>query len=134
MTAPTPADAGFNVYPGARAPNSHVFYGQDDQITTPVTYGRFLTHWNQLQLSNGWDNTNYGHRDTSPQAGYLFSVVPFQPGQTRLYGSNPADFPMQGPSYPQWQAYVQTTAGAQPQYVGGPGQILGGVFNPGSGA
>lgn len=126
--------AGIAVYPNARDTNPYIWYGQDDIVTTPTQYPRFMTPWNQAQLSNGWDGTNFGVRDSSPAASYLAEVSAFQPGQTRLYGSNLADFPMVGMAPQQWQAYVQSTAGAQPQYTGGVGTINGGIMNPGSGA
>jgi hypothetical protein len=126
--------AGVVIYPGSRGENPYVWRGQEDTVTVPSQYPRFMTPWNQVQLSNGWDRTDWGVRDTSPAASYLSQVAAFQPGQTRLYGSNPADFPMQGMAYPQWQAYVQSTAGAQPSYTGGVGTVNGPVFNPGSGA
>lgn len=117
-----------------RVPNPHVDYGENDIVTEPTTFPRYATPWNQMQLSNGWDGTNYGHRDSSPAAGYAVNSIPYIPGQTRLYGENPADFPMQGISPSQWNQYVQATAGSQPMYPGGPGQIVGGLYNPGSGA
>lgn len=125
---------GVVIYPSARGENPNVWRGQEDMVLTPTQYPRFMTPWNQVQLSNGWDGTNYGKRDSSAAASYLSGIVPFQPGQTRLYGSNIADFPQQGMAYPQWQAYVQSTAGAQPAYTGGVGTVNAPMFNPGSGA
>ena len=132
----TPPEAQVAVYPGARRPNPNVFYGQDDQITVPTQYPRFaMKSVYDVQLSNGWDATDWGKRDNSPQGSYLSAVAAFQPGQTRLYGSNYADFPMQGVTPQQWSVYVQTTAGAQSQYNGGPGVIAArGISNPSSGA
>lgn len=134
---PTPnlnPQEGIAIYPAARGENPYVWRGQEDLVITPTQYPRFMTPWNQVQLSNGWDGTDMGKRDTSAAASYLSGIVPLQPGQTRLSGTNYADFPQQGMAYPQWQAYVQSTAGAQPQYTGGVGTIYGKVMNPGSGA
>lgn len=135
MTAPTPPDTGIGVYQGARAPNPRTLYGQDDLVTVPTVYPRFMSPWGMLQLSNGIDRGDYGKRDASPAASYLSAVAAIQPGQTRLSGKNLADFPMQGASYQQWQVYVQSTAGSESSYNGGPGVIAAnGIVNPGSGA
>lgn len=134
MAGQNPPDANIAVYPGSRAPNN-VLRGQEDLVTVPTQFPRYMTPWGQMQLSNGVDRGDYGRRDASPQASYLAEVAAIQPGQTRLYGRNLGDFPMQGATYQQWQLYVQMTAGAEPTYNGGPGVIAAnGIINPGTGA
>lgn len=135
MAGQTPLDPNIVVYPGARAPNPNVFYGQDDIVTVPTVFPRYSTPWNQIQLSNGVDRGDQGKRDTNPPSNYLYNAAPFQPGQTRMSGTSIGDFPMQGAGYQQWQVYVQTTAGMEPTYNGGPGIIAAnGIINPGTGA
>lgn len=135
MTGQTPPDPNIVVYQGPRAPNPRTLYGQEDLVTVPAVYPRFMTPWGMLQLSNGIDRGDQGKRDVSPAASYMSAVAAIQPGQTRLYGKNLSDFPMQGASYQQWQVYVQTTAGSESTYNGGPGIIAAnGLVNPGSGA
>lgn len=114
------------VYAG-RVPNPHIQYGQDDMMNAPTTFARIATRWADVQLSNGWQNTNYGRRNGYQPEGYLIATLPNTPGLTRLSGSNPADFPARGPSPSQWDYHVMSTAGAQPNYPGGPGYIMGQV-------
>jgi hypothetical protein len=121
------------VYIG-RTPNPHVLYGEDDMMNAPTTFARIATRWGDVQLSNGWDRTNYGNRTPYKGMGYLNVVQPNVPGQTRQFGQSTADFPMRGSAPSQWDQYVAMTAGAQPDYPGGPGQAMGTIFNPGSGA
>ena len=136
MSEQTPQNpAGINVYPAARRPNPEILYGQDDLDTIPNTFPRYMSpQITQVQLSNGWDRTNYGYRDGSAPASYLAEVAAFQPGQTRLSGTTPGNFPQKPLSPAQWNAYVQSTAGSEPQYGGGSGTVMGIVANPGSGA
>jgi hypothetical protein len=135
MSGQTPvAPAVIAVYPGARTDNPHVYRGQDDIITVPTVFPRYMTpDPHQVQLSNGWDRTSYGARDLTPQASYLSAIAAFQPGQTRLTGSNPGDFVQQGISYQQWQMYAQSANPLGQTYVGA-GQVAGSFYNPGSGA
>lgn len=135
MSGQTPVSpAEVVIYPGVLRANPNIDYGQQDQFITPTQYPRFATPWNQVQLSNGWDGTNMGKRDTSPAASYLAEVSAFQPGQMRLSGTNYADFPQTPMAPQQWNAYVQSTAGQQPDMAGGVGTVSAPVFNPGSGA
>lgn len=120
------------VYVG-RVPNRNTFYGQQDletQAQTQILNGHdFL----RIQLSNGWDRTSYGLRQNFA-GGYLAFQTPYSPGLSRMQGQNPTDFMPQGASPSQWQDHYMATAGAQPDYPGGPGYILGRLYNPGSGA
>lgn len=136
MSGQTPqAPAGIVVYPGRRMPNPFIQYGQDDIDIIPNTFPRFSTaDTTQVQLSNGWDRTNFGYKDGSAPASYLAEVAAFQPGQTRLSGTTPGNFPQKPLAPQQWNAYVQGTAGSEPQYGGGAGTAMGTVYNPGTGA
>lgn len=118
------------VYAGKR-PNPHILYGQDDIETGPVTFNRIGTRWADVQLNNGWGQTNYGRRMTSVPAQYHWESYPIIPGQARLSGTTRQSFPQVGPAPSQWQQYTQTTAGMQPDYPGGPGSYLGKVHNVG---
>lgn len=120
------------VYQG-RIPNPNILYGQDDLTNAPVTFNRIGTRWGDVQLSNGWDRTNYGKRLTYRSSGYLNVVQPQIPGQQRQSGQQAGDFPVRGMAPAQWESHVSRTAGMQPNYPGGPGQALGTIFNPGSG-
>lgn len=112
------------VYIG-RSPNPHVHYGEDDMMNAPTTFAHYATRWGDVQLRNGWSTTNYGRRMNRPEAHQLIAVSPTIPGQTRLIGSNPADFPARGPAPSQWDYHVASTAGSQPNYPGGPGYMMG---------
>lgn len=134
---PTPnltPQEGIVIYPAARGENPYVWRGQEDIVITPTQYPRFMTPWNQVQLSNGVDRGDMGKRDLNKAASYMSGIIPLQPGQTRLSGTQYADFAQQGMAPQQWQAYVQSTAGQQPTYTGGVGTIYGKIMNPGSGA
>lgn len=119
------------VYQG-RVPNPHIVYGQDDMMNAPTTFARYATRWGDVQLSNGWQNTDYGRRAGYAAKGYLIAVTPTLPGQTRLSANNPADFPARGPAPSQWDYHVMSSAGSQPSYPGGPGYIMGSVGHTGS--
>jgi hypothetical protein len=93
---------------------------------SPITFNRFGTRWGDVQLKNGLANgvasgKIFGYRGE----GWYDVVVPTIPGQTRLFGKNPNDFVARGPAPSQWQNNYNMTAGSQPQYPGGPGQVLG---------
>jgi hypothetical protein len=120
------------VLPGSRGPNPNIQYGQEDMNLTPVMLARYATPWNMVQLSNGVDRGDQGMKDLNPASSYLANVVPLQPGQTRVTGTNPADFPQMNMAPAQWAAYVQATAGLQPQYGSGVGTSSAQVYNPGS--
>ena len=119
------------VYIG-RTPNPHVRYGEDDMMNAPTTFARIGTRWGDIQLSNGWMRTNWGRRNARPEAGFMIAVNQVLPGQTRLIGTHPGDFPMRGPSPSQWDYHVASSAGSQPNYPGGPGQIMGTMGHTGS--
>lgn len=112
------------VYHG-RVPNRHVYYGQNDMETAPFALVKPGFRWGDMQLSNGWDRTNYGNRLTMDAARYLIATRPSVPGQTRLSGTQKNNYPMRGMSPSQWDSYVQNGPGSQPQYPGGPGQVMG---------
>lgn len=119
------------IYHG-RVPNPNILYGQDDMENAPTTFARIATRWADVQLSNGWQNTNYGKRFTFSNTGYLASVVPVEPGATRLSGRQQGDFPMRGPAPSQWDFHVNNGPGSQPSYPGGPGFVMGQAVNPGN--
>lgn len=118
------------VYIG-KVPNPSIYYGQDDIETGPVTFNRIGTRWGDMQLSNGWQGTNYGARMTAVPAQYHWESYPIIPGQTRLSGTTAQSFPQLGPAPSQWQNYVQNGPGNQPNYPGAPGAILGQIQNYG---
>lgn len=109
--------------------------GENSFDNQPITFTRYTNNNTHLvQLSNGWQNTNYGKRLIYKGSGYLNEVVPRIPGQTRLYGGPPNSFVPRGNAPAQWQANVDNGPGMQPESPGGPGQMLGtNLRNPGSG-
>lgn len=110
-----------------RAVNPHVLRGQIDLENTPTTFWRHqaVQGVSDVQLLNGWGTLNFGRRMEQPAAGYLAVVNQPLPGQTRLAGTNPADFPLRGPAPSQWDYHVASSAGSQPNYPGGPGYLMG---------
>lgn len=106
--------------------------GQDDLVNAPLTCLQYSARVHDVQLSNGIRETDMGRRMAQPAAGYLIASIPKMPGQVRLPGTE-ASFPTNGLSPSQWNTHVQNSAGGQPQYPGGPGQILGQIYNPGTG-
>ena len=123
------------VYAG-RTPNPHILYGQDDIETGAITFARYNMSrgMHDVQLSNGWQFTNYGRICNYRNEGYLATVVPEIPGQSRLYGSYgpPAGFVPRGNSPAQWQNMVNQVQ-TQPTAPGGPGQYVGKIGSNGSG-
>jgi hypothetical protein len=123
------------VYAG-RVPNPHIFYGQDDLETGPVTFARYnmARGVHDVQLSNGWQNTAYGLICNYRNEGYLSEVVPVVPGQSRLYGSYgpPAGFVPRGNAPAQWQNIVNAVQ-QQPSNPAGPGQSMGPIASTGAG-
>jgi len=113
------------IYPGL-LPNPHILYGQEDLVNAPVTFARYnmARGVHDVQLSNGWQRTNYGNRTVYASSGYLNEVMPEIPGQSRLSGVNTSDFVMRGPAPAQWQAIVDNVQ-SQPSNPGGPGQLMG---------
>ena len=114
------------VYAG-EIPNPHIQYGQEDLTNAPTTFARIATRWGDVQLSNGWQRTNYGGLLPPALANYLLNVAPTIPGQTRLSGTHPGDFVMKGAAPSQWDFHTNIGPGSQPNYPGGPGQIVGKV-------
>jgi hypothetical protein len=106
-----------------------------DIDNTPIIFNRFGTRWGDIQLKNGLANgvasgKIWGYRGE----GWYDLITPTIPGQTRQYGKNFADFVPKGPAPSQWQNFYNQTAGSQPMYPGGPGQIASPLlYNPGSG-
>lgn len=93
-------------------------------------YTNMSTH--DVQLHNGlrWGVAS-GRRIGYKGAGYLFTVMPRIPGQTR---DNAAGWHTRGPSPLNVQNLVQNGPGSQPSNPGGPGKIAGPLFvNPMSG-
>jgi hypothetical protein len=128
---PVQPSQGMQSYNGTLGANRHIVPAQNDVDNSPITFNRHATRWGDMQLSNGWQNTNYGKRLVYGTQGYLNEVVPIIPGMTRLY---PAGFPRQGAAPSQWQANFNNGPGQQPNYPGGPGQVMGTqLVNPGSG-
>jgi hypothetical protein len=85
-----------------------------------------------VQLHNGlrW-GTASGRRTTYRGSGYLWTVAPLIPGQTR---DNVAGFHRRGPSPYNVQDVWTGGPGAQPAHPGGPGKIAAPSFiNPMSG-
>lgn len=112
-------------------PNPNVVYGQMDMDNQPTTFNRIGTRWGDVQMHNGWDDTNWGRRITYATAGFYNEVIPVVPGQMRLL---PSGFVGQGPAPSQWQRNVNVGPGSQPMTPGGPGQLQGvSLRNPGSG-
>lgn len=125
-------------YNGLVTANPQMFTPNRDQEydATPIVFNRFATRWGDMQLKNGLANgvasgKIWGYRGE----GWYDNVVPTIPGQTRLIGGNhPGFFPAKGPAPSQWQNAYNQTAGSQPQYPGGPGQVLSNQLdNPGTG-
>jgi hypothetical protein len=107
-----------------------------DWDSTPITFARIATRWADIQLKNGLANGVASGRIFGYKGeGWYDNVVPVIPGQTRQYGGGlPANYPAKGGAPSQWDDHVNTTAGAQPDYPGGPGFISGQqIYNPGSG-
>lgn len=116
-----------NIFPGPYA---------RDYDHTPIIFNRFGTRWGDIQLKNGLANgAAQGKIFGYPGEGWFDVVVPQIPGQSRQYGGRlPGNYVAKGGSPSQWQNYVNATAGAQPSYPGGPGQVLGSqLYNPGAG-
>lgn len=106
--------------------NTELHYARDYDHT-PIIFTRFATRWGDVQLKNGLANgvgsgKIWGYRGE----GWYDVVVPTIPGQTRQYGGGlPGNYVARGPAPSQWQNAFNATAGSQPQYPGGPGQVAG---------
>lgn len=116
---------------GTLRANPNIAPCQNDMDYSPITFNRHGTRWGDMQLNNGWQDTNYGKRLRYGTQGYLNEVVPIIPGQSRLI---PSGFPRQSLAPSQWQNNINNGPGQQPNYPGGPGQVMGtALVNPGSG-
>ncbi len=102
---------------------------------SPVTFARYNMSRgvHDVQLNNGWQRTNYGRRTVYASSGYLSSVTPQWPGQSRLIGQggSPGNFTPKtqsatGPSA--WQALVANAQSQSVNTVSGPGTIAGGTL------
>jgi hypothetical protein len=120
---------------GEGQPNTIGYYARDYDHS-PIIFSRFATRWGDVQLKNGLANgvgsgRIWGYRGE----GWLDVTVPTVPGQTRQYGGQlPGNYVQKGPAPSQWTNHVNTGPGSQPNYPGGPGQIMGSALdNPGSG-
>jgi hypothetical protein len=131
---PGPVGIPIGLFPGYQE-NSHILIpalpgGYTAQVDpSPVTFARYnmARGVHDVQLNNGWQRTNYGRRTVYASSGYLNEIQPQIPGQSRLFGTNTADFVMRGPAPGQMQA-IQDQVQSQPSNPGGPGQ-LGGPLN-----
>jgi hypothetical protein len=119
-------------------PNSHrIATDQRDIETEPVTFNRYGVYWGtqlisgQMAIPRNWQRLSSLIR----RAGWTNVVVPIEPGKM-MGGVMPAGFPARGPSPSQVQLAFNSTAGNQPSYPGGPGQMVNGIpfSNPGTGA
>lgn len=139
-----PGVVGHSMARGGRAglpfvvPNSHrIAHDERDVETTPVTFNRFPNLDWRVQLIAGftaiprnWLRISSWYR----KAGWTNVVVPAEPGKVGG-GLMVAGFPIRGPAPSQWSQAFNATAGAQPQYPGGPGQRVNApLINPGTGA
>ena len=106
--------------------NPHILRGTADIDNTPTTYARYnmARGVHDVQLSNGWQFTNYGNRTVYATSGYLNSVQPQIPGQSRLFGKTSAAYVPRGGSPQQWQNKLDQANNAA-STVGGPGIIAG---------
>jgi hypothetical protein len=107
---------------------------------SPVTVARYNMSRgvHDVQLSNGWQRTNYGKVTTYAGSGYLSGIVPQWPGQTRLFGQggSPGNFTPRTQSAIAPITWQNNVANAQAQSVNtisGPGTI-GGTLGTGFGA
>lgn len=132
-----PPGVAFEQYAGGLTVNPHtVGHYSNDVDHTPILVTRIATRWGDIQLKNGLANGVASGRINSYRGeGWYDNVVPYVPGQTRLIGGgHPGYFPARGMAPSQWQNHVNAGPGSQPDYPGGPGQMMGGgLFNPGSG-
>jgi hypothetical protein len=99
---------------------------------SPVTVARYNMSRgvHDVQLSNGWQRTNYGKVTTYESSGYLSTVVPTWPGQTRLIGQggSPANYTPRTQSAIAPSSWANNVANAQNQSVNtvsGPGTVGG---------
>ena len=115
-----------SIYAG-RTPNPHHLWGTGDMENKPVTYARYNMSRgvHDVQLSNGWQFTNYGQVTTYATSGYLNAIQPQIPGQSRLIGgSSPTAYVPRGGSPAQWQTKVDLANNAA-STTGGPGILAG---------
>jgi hypothetical protein len=133
-----PSDTGqpvtrFAGFQPATSINAVVPGGSSYQIDpSPVTVARYNMSRgvHDVQLSNGWQRTNYGKVTTYGSSGYLSSVVPTWPGQTRLIGQggSPANYTPRTQSAIAPSGWNAKTAAAQNlsvNTISGPGTVGG---------
>jgi hypothetical protein len=134
----SPKDMGGNAVP-MRVKNGQVGRkpdrqaGQADYDTTAHIIPRYVNlSTTDVQLGNGLRNrVAAGLRIPYSGTGYLYSVMPIIPGQTR---DNVAGFHKKGPSPLNVQSMWEAGPGSQPANPGGPGKIMAPqFFNPMSG-
>lgn len=118
-------------------PNPHVLRGEADMETTPVTFNRYGDYWGTqlrsgfIPIERNWLRLSSVYR----RAGWLNYIIPIEPG--KMHGGVMAGgYVPRGPAPSQVQMAFNNSAGAQPNYPGGPGQKVVGVSfsNPGTGA
>jgi hypothetical protein len=110
---------------------------ENDIETTPVTFNKYGVYWGtqlisgQMAIPRNWQRLSSVVR----AAGWRNVIIPIEPGKM-MGGLMPNGFPGRGPSPSQVQLAFNQTAGAQPSYPGGPGQMVNGIpfSNPGTGA
>lgn len=131
------------VFPGYLAPGFNVTLpgAVSQQVDpSPVTVARYSMGRgvHDVQLNNGWQRTNYGKVTTYESSGYLSTVVPTWPGQTRLIGQggSPGNFTPKTQSAiapSTWQNNVAQAQANAVNTISGPG-TLGGTLGTGFGA
>lgn len=99
---------------------------------SPVTVARYNMSRgiHDVQLSNGWQRTNYGSVTTYGSSGYLAGQVPMIPGQTRLIGmgGSPGNYTPKTQSAiapSTWQSNVANAQNQSVNTVSGPGTVGG---------
>lgn len=115
-------------YNGCETWKSNRRPSQSDVDNSPYPIRRFTNvSATDVQLHNGmrW-GTLTGRRIGYLGTGYLWTVAPIIPGQTR---DNVAGFHKRGPSPYNVADIYAAGPGQQPEHPGGPGQVAGPVIN-----
>lgn len=84
----------------------------------------------QVQLSNGWQSTNYGKKLSYDDYLRMLSTSTSEAGNTQVL---PGGGPKKGTSPANYQDWLQNGPGNQPSVVGGPGSVAPGVDISGRG-
>jgi len=129
------APAGMQSYNGGLVRKWNRLPSSSDADRLPHQYRRYMgdvSGQSNIQLNNGLQRgIASGLRINYAGAGYLFTVVPRIPGQTR---GDVAGFHKRGPSPLNVDKLWQAGPGSQPANPGGPGKIAAPTFvNPMSG-